>query len=261
LLPLALGNTKLKEKLPELLFNLASADRLALLGEIATKRQTLTDLSKAINASRPECSRHLARLKKTGLITKDSDGLYQTTAVGTAILEILPSLQFLLEHRDNLLRYDLSQLPLPFLERIGELSGGDYVDHFSLMLELIKKVISTGREHVWVLSDKPVIVGSSPGAAFSSRDIPARLITGANVDHKVVNEAKSVLRHGEFATLPQVKVAVAMNESLAWVCFAGPDGKIDFGGGFSGKDAQFRGWCSDLFEYYWARAKRIYTPF
>jgi predicted transcriptional regulator len=258
---LAAGPTRFKETLPELLFNLASADRLALLGEIAAKRQTLTGLSKSINASRPECSRHLTRLRKIGLITKDSDGLYQTTTVGTTILEVLPTIQFLLEHRDDLLRHDLSQLPSAFLERIGELSGGEYVDHFSRMLELIKKVISTGQEYVWVLSDQPVIVGPSPGAAFSSRDIPARLITGADVDHKVVNDAKSVLTRGEFATLPQVSVAVAMNETLAWVCFAGPDGKIDFGGGFSGKDAQFRGWCSDLFDYYWARAKKIHMPF
>jgi hypothetical protein len=42
--------------LPELLFTMASDDRLKLLAEISSKKQRLTTLSKAINASVQECS-------------------------------------------------------------------------------------------------------------------------------------------------------------------------------------------------------------
>ena len=51
-----------KEGIPELLFNIASGDRLKLLSEIASKRQRMTALSKTIDASVAEGSRHLKRL-------------------------------------------------------------------------------------------------------------------------------------------------------------------------------------------------------
>jgi hypothetical protein len=49
-------------RLPELLFSLASDDRLTLLAEVNTNKQRLTALSKSIKASLQECSRHLERL-------------------------------------------------------------------------------------------------------------------------------------------------------------------------------------------------------
>jgi len=113
------------------MFNLASADRLALLRDIATTRKNLTALSKTINTSRPECSRHLDRLKLSGLISKDSEGFYQTTSVGDAILKVLPSVQFLLQYREDLMSHDLSGLPVSFVERLGDLQNAEHVRHFS----------------------------------------------------------------------------------------------------------------------------------
>ena len=47
-----------EEGLPDFLFNLANSDRLGLLLEVAVKKQKMSNLSKAIGASTPECSRH-----------------------------------------------------------------------------------------------------------------------------------------------------------------------------------------------------------
>ena len=48
--------------LPELLFSMASDDRLALLTEVNSKRHRLTPLARVIGASVQECSRHLDRM-------------------------------------------------------------------------------------------------------------------------------------------------------------------------------------------------------
>jgi len=206
---------------------------LTLLSEIGAKRQRLTDLSVVIKATTQECSRHIGRLVDSGFIRKDSSGFYETTYLGRALLQLLPSYEFVLTHKRFFLNHDLSFLPKGYLSRVGELLAGEYVGHFSQVLELIKKVISTGREHVWLLADQPLVVGPSIGPTFFSRDIPVRLI-GQDIDRKVVAETKSSLPHSEVALLPRVSVALAINESLAGVCFPDSEGKIDFGGALQG---------------------------
>ena len=247
-----------KTELAEVLFNLASDDRLTLLSKIDASRQRLRDLSSIINATPQECSRHISRLMDSGLIKKNEDGFYETTTLGRALLDLFPSYEFLLSNRRYFMTHDLRFLPRSFLGRIGELSRGVYVNHFSEVLELIKKVIATGRDHVWLLSDKPMVVGHSIGPTFFSRDIPVKLI-GQDIDKMILEETRSSLPHSEIALLPSVKVAIALNEALAGVCFPDAAGKIDFGEGFAGTDSKFLGWCSDLFEHYWSKSEKVFA--
>src|SRR5690242_18214841 len=71
-----------KEDISELLFSLASSDRLALLSEISKRKQRQAALSKLIDASPQECSRHLARLADSGFVRRDTRGFYETTSLG-----------------------------------------------------------------------------------------------------------------------------------------------------------------------------------
>jgi len=242
----------------EILFNLSSADRLTLLSSINSQKQRLTNLSKVINASAQECSRHLTRLTESGFIKKDSEGQFETTSFGRIILGLFPTMQFVLKYRDYFLSHDLSFLPTGYTQRIGELSSGEYSNHLSLVLEQIKKAITTGRESVWLISDRPIVIGGSVGTAFSSKSVPVRLIGDQLVDRKIVAELKSVMPQSEVATLPEVRIAMGINEHFAGACFPGLDGKIDFSAGFSGNDPQLRRWCTDLFEYYWAKSSKTH---
>ena len=253
---LSSGAGKAAEGVSKLLFILASTDRLSLLSEISVRKQRLTDLSKTIGASAQECSRHLARLSSEGLIVKGSDSLYETTALGKAMQRILPSVEFLLRNRDTFISHDLSFLPASFVERIGDLSSGKYVNHLSQVLEHIKATISGARDHVWLISDQPIVVGEI-GASFYSRDIPVRLISEPTVDPKLLREIRKALPRSEFGAVQDVKVAMAMNEKFAGVCFPGLDAEIDFSAGFAGGGDQFRAWCEDLFEYYWSKSRKV----
>lgn len=253
---MTLQGGRLDEDTAELLFGLASVDRLTLLTAISERKERLTALSKLINASAQECSRHLARLSGSGLITKDSEGLYEMTTLGKALLKLITGMRFLLTHKDYFLSHDLTFLPEAFVERIGELSGGTRVNHVSSVLELIKSTISGGREYVWLISDQPIVVGGPVGTGFFSRDVPVRLIGEKGANHKILEETRSALRKAEVITLPEVRIAMAINESSAGICFPGPNGKIDFGAGFVGKSEEFRGWCTDLFGYYWSKGPK-----
>jgi predicted transcriptional regulator len=244
------------DDISELLFSLASVDRLALLSEISDRRQKLTALAKVINASPQECSRHIARLSESGFITKNSEGYYETTSLGRAVLTLLPTYRFLLTHREYFLAHDIQFLPKGFVGRVGELSSGETTDHFSSVLELIKKVISTGKQ-VSLISDRPVVVGPTIGPSFLSKEVSVRLISQPTIDRNLVAQMKAGLPNAEIATIPKITIAMAINETMAGVCFPDLAGKIDFGLGFTGTDPDFIGWCSDLFEHYWTRAKKL----
>jgi predicted transcriptional regulator len=247
-----------QNNISEILFNLSSADRLILLSSIHKKHQRLNELAKVINASPQECSRHLARLDDSGFISKDSQGYYAVTPLGKAILDVFPSIQFLLKFKEYFLTHDLSFLPQGYSKRIGELSACKHLNHFSLVLEHLKTVLSTAKEFVYIMSDQPIVAGSKIGSTFYSKDVPVRLIGDQTVDRQIVSETKSTLPRSEISALPTVSVALAINETVAGVCFPNAsDNKIDFSSGFSGTDPVFRAWCEELFQYYWSKSRRL----
>jgi predicted transcriptional regulator len=249
------------EDISELMFILASDDRLALLSGISDQKQRLTSLSRVIKSSPQECSRHLARLSDAGFVKKDSAGFYETTTLGKAVQCIFPSIQFLLKHKNSFLTHDLSLLPKTFIERIGELSEGQYINHLSQVLSHIKKTISEARQYIWLISDQPIVPGASVGKSFPSRAMAARFVFEQIVDQKEFIEAKPLLPERlEIRTTPDIKIAMAINETTAGVCFPALNGELDFNGGFVGKDPQFRAWCGDLFEHYWMNSTRLLLP-
>jgi len=170
LVALKSGKSQFIDGTAELLFSLASTDRLDLLTEIAARKQRMASLSKAISASTPECSRHLARLGEAGLVAKDSEGLYELTAVGRSMMKLLQSVRMLQGNKDYFISHDLSFLPPGFLERIGDLAKGEPVTHIGFVLMTIRTVVSKAREHIWLISDK--LFPQWPGIAdtFPSKD-------------------------------------------------------------------------------------------
>jgi predicted transcriptional regulator len=248
----------LAEDVSALLFTLSSLDRLSLLRAIDLRKQRQITLSKLINASAQECSRHLTRLSDAGLITKKSDGLYETTPLGKSLLRLVPSIQFLATHKDFFVSHELTFLPHGFLERIGDLTDGTFVSHVSSVLEHIKSTISEAREFVWLISDQPIVTSLSLGEGFPSKAVQVRLISEPNLDLKGFSKARSLLPDQfRIATLGQVHVGMAISEKIAGVSFPGPKGQIDFGTGFAGTDARFRSWCGDLFEQYWSKSSKV----
>jgi predicted transcriptional regulator len=243
------------DDLSEILFDLVSPDRLAIVSELSTRKLRLTALSKLSKHTVQECSRDLNRLSESGFVRKDSEGLYEITSLGRAMLSLVPGLKFLVKERKYFLSHDLSFLPAEFIERIGELLAGKRVDHTGLVLDHIRAAVSKAREYVWLISDQ--IMPRYPGMGSEySKNVSVRMVAEQTIDKKILSETKSILPRSEVGFLHEVKIAMAINESIAGMCFPGLNGKIDFNGGFTGEDTAFRGWCTDLFEHYWSRSER-----
>ena len=113
-------------------------DRLTLLYQIGAKKSRLNQLTAKLSATPQETSTHLLRLRNTNLIKKDSEGFFGLTAFGKIIVDLLPSIRFLTQNREYFLSHDISSLPLEFIERLGELQEGQYVDKVGSVLAHIQ---------------------------------------------------------------------------------------------------------------------------
>ncbi len=242
--------------LPKLLFELSSAERMNILLELQKDRLKLSQLSRKLELTVTEASRHLQRLSEAKLVQKDSDGFFSLAPFGTLTLSALSDLSFAAKHRDYFTEYDISNLPLEFIERIGELENGAYIAEALKNLEEGEKKIQEAKKFVWILSDE-VLASSIPSLAKKVKEpFDLRIILP---EGKFPPESKSRLTSTmgvQKRVLPKTDVLIVLTEKYAVFCLPTRSGKIDYTG-FTGTDPKFHQWCKDLFLHYWEKAKPI----
>ncbi len=170
-------------------------------------------------------------------------------------LTLLSGLYFASKHTEYLVDYDISEVPLEFVERIGELQGGLYAPEALRNIEEGEQRIREAQEFVWILSDQ-VLASSIPALVEKVKaHIRLRIVLP---EGKFPPESESRLPLKvpgiEKRVLPNVGVLIVLTERFAVFCLPTRKGKLDYTG-FKGTDAKFRTWCKDLFMYYWEKAK------
>ncbi len=252
------------QHLEELLFILASRDRLILLCEIGVEKRRSSQLTAKLSATRQETSKHLTRLRNAKLIDKDSDGFFNLTAFGEIILNLLPSINFLMQNREYFLSHDISSLPREFKERIGELQEGEYAEKVGSILAHIQQVVRYAEEYIWLMADHPLGGEghvTESGKLESSSTVTWRIILpvdSSNIDwtrlRASVGTHKGRIEYHLIEDPNDIKVGIAMNEKIAGLTFPNTTGKLDFNSGFRSDNQVFRQWCQDLFEHHWSKA-------
>lgn len=246
----------------ELLFILASIDRLTLLSEIAIQNRRLSQLTTALSATPQETSKHLTRLRDAKLIEKDSDGLFSLTAFGKIIVNLLPSIRFVTENREYFLSHDISSLPLEFIERLGELQEGQYGEKVGAILVHLQQVVQDAEDYIWMMADHPLggqEYVTKSGKLESTSSVRWRVIIPAdsNIDwtelRRTVGTHKGRIAYHLIEDPNDIKAGISLNEKIAGLTFPNTRGKLDFNSGFRSNNSIFRKWCQDLFEYHWSK--------
>lgn len=256
------------ERLAELLFILASMDRLTLFSEIAIEKLKLSQLTAKLSATPQETSKHLTRLRNAKLIEKDPEGLFGLTAFGKIIIvNLLPSIRFLTQHREYFLSHDISSLPLEFIERLGELQEGQYVDKVGSILTHIQQVVQDAEEYIWLMADHSLGGGeyvARSGKLESSSTVTWRVIVPADssIDWTKIRADvgihKGRIEYHLIEDPNEIKAGMALNEKIAGFTFPDVMGKLDFNSGFRSNNPLFCRWCEDLFEFHWnKKGKRM----
>jgi predicted transcriptional regulator len=255
------------EHLAELLFILASIDRLTLLSEIAIEKRRLSQLTAKLSATPQETSKHLTRLRDAKLIEKDSDGFFSLTAFGKIIVNLVPSFRFLTQNREYFLSHDISSLPLEFIERLGELQEDEHTDNVGSVIAHLQQVVQSAEEYIWLMADHRLgnqEYVTKSGKLESNSTITWRVILPASSSinwaevRRTAGPHKGRIEYHLMEDPTDIKAGIAMNEKIAGVTFPDITGKLDFNGGFRSDNPVYHKWCQDLFVSHWnKKGKRV----
>ena len=247
------------ERLCKLLFELSSSERMNAMLEIQKQRLRLSHISKKLNMTVTEASRHLQRLSEAKLIQKDVEGAYGLTPFGELTLSLLSGLGFISRHRDYFMEYDIFPIPYEFISRIGELTEGGLGADTLKNIHQVEIMLQEAQEYIWILSDQILmsatpIIGEKVKSGVEYRVIvPEGLVRLPSYKPlPTPSSAPGVQRK----VLPKVEVVIVMTEKVAVFCLPNRSGRIDYIG-FGGSDPKFHKWCKDLYLYYWEKAKPI----
>ncbi len=243
----------------DLLFELASSDRLAILREVDRSPMKLSQVARKLAATPQEASRQLGRLAEAKLIERNSEGSYSLTSFGRVALFLVPSFAFLSEESEYLLSHDLSSLPLGYLQRIGDLMEHERVDLIDDMISFEDRVLKEANQYIWYMVDQ--LFGYSLHEDRAHGDdldrISLRMVLPKSISPDVLGRIRGSLGgRFEIGITDEVKVAIVMNEQMAGVAFPALDGRIDYGRGFTGKTPRFHRWCHDLCTEFWNISKK-----
>jgi len=236
------------------LFELASNRRVSILFEVEKQNLKMQQIAKALDMNVTETFRHLQRLGQSKLVEKKTDGTYAITSLGTLAIGFLSSLDFILKNGDYFLEHDLSCLPYEFVNRLGELSNGEFCGNTVTHFNRVREMVYEADEYIWAMAEQ---VESSHIQATNekvSKGLQFRFIMQQELA-KTVMIAPEVEHLKERRWLERICVTFLINEKESVVNFRRLDGQMDYIG-FFGKDERFRKWTRDLFMYCWERAER-----
>ena len=259
MLNINLGVEGLKlDSLAELLFVLASTDRLEVLSCLREEKEyRLSDIAQRLDSSMQEASKHVARLKDQNFVEKNpSNGYYALTTLGKLVTKLLPSIEFLSANKEYLLTHNISSLPEEFIERIGELQEHQYNAKTGLVLSFTHQVLREADKFVWLMSDHSLI---DSDVVFDierdrNRSLTWRIIlpTGSKIDWQNIRSyAKNVSTRIEIGLSHEIIAGMALNEKVAGLLLPDLRGSLDFNSGFISSSLSFCKWCQDLFGYVW----------
>lgn len=233
-------------------FELASQSRLSILRELQSEKLKMQEIARRLDVTATEAFRQLERLSTALLVRKLPDGTFELAEYGKLVLQISSSLEFVSKYRDYFSKHDTMRLPIPFVNRLGELSKTTLITDTMESLNRGQRMFLSAERFGWGLAEGvvPELIGPLMTERVS-KGMKCKFI----VHESYLPPSSETTPNVEVRGLLDVPAVVALTEKEAVVCFRLIDGKIDYAG-FYGEDETFRNWVKDLFLYFWEKAKR-----
>jgi predicted transcriptional regulator len=255
------------ERFYDVLFELSNEDRHRILLRLDEEPSNLTNLARELELSFPETSRHVLRLSEVGLIQKDVKGSYRLTPYGEVVLKQLHELEFTSKHKDYFINHTLTDLPIEYIKRLGDLKGSKYTDDTMRFFHRIENLIKEAEEYVWFQIDEYPIsaleeIEEAIGRGVQFRIIePKDRVTGPHLSFDTSDNDSDITRTrytplAEHRTLEKSDVFLFLSDKGGLLAFPAFDGRCDYRG-FTITDEQSLKWCGDIFTYYWEIAESM----
>ncbi len=248
------------DELAALFFELSSASRLDILLLLNKQDCKMSQISKDLNQTVQETSRHLTRLCDAKLVEKLQDGLYTPTPYGKQILRFIPSITFLLENSDFFSTHEFSMVPEQYQYGFGHIESYQRSDHVMESFRYTEELIKKAERFIWILSDQ-VLSSTQPLIQEAvRRGVEFRLILPKEVADEEDGRAADAELPEELQKLIQqrfpgrVDMVIVMSESEAILAFPDLSGKMDYAG-ISVTGNEGVSWCKQIFLHFWEKAK------
>jgi predicted transcriptional regulator len=238
------------EDLCDLLFEFSSTERMNIMLNLQKERLKLSHVSRNLDMTVTEASRHLQRLGDIELIEKDVEGTFGPTSYGELAIKLLSSLDFISKNRKYFLEHDISGLPDELISRINELSDSKLQTDVVRVLPYVDSMFQDAEEYIWVMSYTRALPSTIPIVAEKIKNgiNLLRIMPDDVVLSQMASEHTTIT--GPRRTLPSIDVRIVMTENEAMCSFPLLNGSIDYSS-FIGKDPIFHKWCKDTFLHFW----------
>lgn len=256
------------DSLHSLLFEISNEDRSAILRELEEEAKNVTSISRKLDLTIQESSRHLSRLERVGLTERDPDGLHHLSRYGRLVLKMLPGIEFLTLQRDYFSGHSLDGIPLEFAYRLGDLLNSSLVDDVMVGFYNVDRMLERAEEYVLMMTDQYLMgtmpkVGNALDRGVRVMNIESRFcVPPVLPSNWSDSDTSQALQRGrekgllDERVLDSLEVYLYMSErEVGTLAFPLPDGKFDYLG-FTSDDERIRNWCKQLFEYYWGIAQK-----
>ncbi len=188
----------------ELLNEIAHPVRIQVLFALGCAISSFTDLSKQIEISNSELSRHLNRLVNNHFIQKSANGKkYELSNMGKLFLKAYQPIDFILKHSEYINAHDLSSLPPDLLSQIHLLSTTELITGTGLVMQKMQEMIERTQQHVKIMVDNPFPFGKD-GLSVSYIAPPQMMALKDKVE--IVN------KNTEIKGLMKIPVAIAITD-------------------------------------------------
>lgn len=223
--------------------------RIKILDLLYNEPKTLGDLSKNINLSKPEISRHLAKLKEQNLISK-CDNLNEITGLGKIILNIISPLEFIFQNYDFFMNHNINYLPLEFIRNFDALIGSEIIEGTGYILKKMEEISKIPTKEIKIISGQPF------------PDMRDEIVNNAYFIVPLVVKSKNIkfsfsekYNNYEIRTIPIVRFPLGIiDNKYGFLFFPDLNGNVDYNFALFAENSRSVEFLNQIWEHFWITA-------
>lgn len=253
-------------KIAESFLELSSQQRLEIIFSLFDECLSLSQLVKKLDGTPSEVHRNLNRLVKTGLVTRTVDSNYALTVFGKTICQQIPSVFFVPNNIKFFEKHGFGDLPLKFINRLGELDKSAKITGFAVVLEKWIQIHQNSEKFIYNVLNEIIYSEELVNILLTKLESGVQIKSVISQDaafpekrFSVIKRFQKYIQEGSLSRRLATKtnVVVILNEREACVFFPTHDDKTDMSEAFYSDDPIFYEWCLDYFKHCWDNSQHF----
>lgn len=231
----------------ELMFELSHKERLNIIDILSKGSQRLSAISRQLEITTAEVSRHLDRLVKADVVLKRTTGNYTLTPFGLDLLMEIENIAFLANKLDYFSAHDISMIPLE-LQNLKVMQKGRVMTGTLQNMSLMKETVDIAEEFIYVVTNQVsnTLVENQRKKADMGVEIVkvypmTEVIPDSIIGHKNIRLYK---KEGE------INCSIGVTEKRCILALPKANGSLDFENILVGEDPEFIEWSKMVVESY-----------